>query len=270
MHVLNGFSTRRKSSKPRDLHIRKISFSGCSLSSGCSMDSASTTSTTRGPGHHRSDSDASYDPLRLHPIAQPPPRLHERAYIPSPSRRQDDSPRTFFHDASSSGSSSSAWSGYGVSVFEYDDSDAEVDEDEDAAVIEQVHSNSMPPMTTPLDHKDAGDASDDDDDDYFFMKTLAKRPQMPRSHWSESTIQTLAQLTPAVSSTIATPAERLEDPIEQARMMLPNLSRKHDGVAARPRMRAMDSVEQLVKRGGWKRKAIVMDEHEKIAPTEMN
>ncbi|KAM3451846.1 hypothetical protein MY3296_004993 [Beauveria thailandica] len=267
MHVLNGFSTRRKSPKPRDLHIRKISFSGCSLSSGCSIDSASTTSTTRGPSHHRSDSDASYDPLRLHPIVQPPPRLHERAYISSPRRRQDDSPRTFFHDAGNSSGSGSAWSGYGVSVFEYDDSDTEVDEDEDAAVVEQVQSNSMPPMTTPLDHDDAGDASDDDD--YFFMKTLAKRPQMPRSHWSESTIQTLAQLTPAASSTIATPAERLEDPIEQARMMLPNLSRKHDTVPARPRMRAMDSVEQLVKRGGWKRKAIVMDKQENIAPTDI-
>ena len=258
MHVLNGFSTRRKSPKPRDLHIRKISFSGCSLSSGCSIESASSTSTTRGPSHHRSDSDASYDPLRLHPIAQPPPRLHERAFIASPKRRQEDTPRTFYSD-SDTGSA-----GYGVSVFEYDDSDTEVDEDEDA-VFEQVHTNSMPPMSSPLDH----DADESDDEDYFFMQLAKRRPQMPRSHWSESTIQTLAQLTPAASNK-ATPAERLEDPIEQARMMLPNFSYKHSTVPVRPRMKAMDSVEQLVKRGGWKRKAVLLDNQENTTPTEMN
>lgn len=260
MHVLNGFSTRRKSPKPRDLHIRKISFSGCSLSSGCSIESGSSTSTTRGPSHHRSDSNASYDPLRLHPIAQPPPRLHERAYIASPKRHQDATPRTFYDDGDNG--SSGEWSGYGVSIFEYDDSDTEVDEDENA-VFEQVHSNSMPPMTSPRDHDDVDES---DDEDYFFMQ-LAKRPPMPRSHWSESTIQTLAQLTPATSN-LATPAERLEDPIEQARMMLPNFSRKHNTVPARPRMKAMDSVEQLVKRGGWKRKAVLLDDQENMAPSE--
>ncbi|TQV97939.1 hypothetical protein V2A60_006350 [Cordyceps javanica] len=261
MHVLNGFSTRRKTRKPRDLHIRKVSFSGCSLSSGCSIDSASSTSTARGPGHHRSDSDASYDPLRLHPIVQPPPRLHERAYIASPKRRENDSPRTLFdgRDAGSDGQ----WSGYGVSVFEYDDSDTEVDEDEDGT-MEQAHNTDMPPMATPIDHE----ADESDDEDYFFMQ-LSKRPQLPRSHWSESTIQTLAQLTPAASN-IATPAERLEDPIEQARMMLPNFSWKHNTIPARPRMRAMDSVEHLTKLGGWKRKAVALDNQENIAPADGN
>lgn len=267
MHVLNGFSTRRKSNKPRDLHIRKVSFSGCSLSSGCSIESASSTSTARGPGHTRSDSDAGYDPLRLHPIAQPPPRLHERAYIVSPKRptttmSSSTTPRTFYNDRPSTGASDK-WSGYGVSIFEYDDSDTEVD-DEDAAVFEQVHSNSMPPLSTPLDIPAGDDESDDED--YFFMQ-LARRPPMPRSHWSESTIQTLAQLTPAASNNMATtPAERLEDPIEQARMMLPNFSWKHNTLPARPRMKAMDSVEQLVKRGGWKRKALLLEDQENIAP----
>ncbi|ATY59620.1 hypothetical protein CCM_05243 [Cordyceps militaris CM01] len=263
MHVLNGFSSRRKTPKPRDLHIRKISFSGCSLSSGCSIDSASSTSTARGPSHHRSGSDASIDPLRLHPIAQPPPRLHERAYITSPRRRPDESPRTFFHGRDTDSSSGGGSGGeYGVSVFEYDDSDTELDDD-DETVFEQVHTNSMPPMTSPLDH----DADESDDEDYFFMQ-LAKRPRLPRSHWSESTIQTLAQLTPATSNR-ATPVERLEDPIEQARMMLPNFSYKHSTVPARPRMRAMDSVEHLVKLGGWKRKAVVLDK-ENGAPTDTN
>ncbi|KAJ6779461.1 hypothetical protein PWT90_00767 [Aphanocladium album] len=266
MHVLNGFSTRRKSPKPRDLHIRKVSFSGCSLSSGCSIESSSSTSTARGPGHVRSDSNASYDPLRLHPIVQPPPRLHERAYIVSPKRPTTGSssttPRTFYDDRSTAGSDE--WSGYGISIFEYDDSDTEVDEEE-GDVFEQVHSNSMPPLSTPLDLT----ADESDDEDYFFMQ-IAKRPQMPRSHWSESTIQTLAQLTPAASNNMATtPAERLEDPIEQARMMLPNFSWRHNTVPARPRMKAMDSVEQLVKRGGWKRKAVHLNNQENIAP-EMN
>lgn len=261
MHVLNGFSTRRKSPKPKDLHIRKISFSGCSLSSGCSISSSSSTSTTRGPSHSRTASGASYDPLRLHPIVQPPPRLHERPYIVSP-KRQVETPRTFLNDRSTGVSD---WSGYGVSVFEYDDSDTEVDDEEEEDVFEQVHSNSMPPLTSPRDHAD----DESDDEDYFFMQQITKRPQLPRSHWSESTIQTLAQLTPAASN-LVTPAERLEDPIEQARMMLPNFSFKHSTVPARPRMKAMDSVEQLVKRGGWKRKALLLDNQESIAPTEMN
>lgn len=263
MHVLSGFSTRRKSpNKPRDLHIRKVSFSGCSLSSGCSISSSSSTSTARGPSHSRSDSDASYDPLRLHPIVQPPPRLHDRPYIVSPKRQDDKTPRTFYNDRSTG---SDEWSGYGVSIFEYDDSDTEVDDEDTDDVFEQVHSNSMPPMVTPMDHGAAGES---DDEDYLFMQ-LAKRPPMPRSHWSESTIQTLAQLTPAASN-IATPVERLEDPIEQARMMLPNFSRKHATVPARPRMKAMDSVEQLVKRGGWKRKALLLDNQEDVAPVELN
>ncbi|OAA54934.1 hypothetical protein ISF_08205 [Cordyceps fumosorosea ARSEF 2679] len=263
MHVLNGFSSRRKTPKPRDLHIRKVSFSGCSLSSGCSIDSSSSTSTTRGPSHHRSDSNSSYDPLRLHPVVQPPPRLHERAYIASPRRRPEDSPRTLCNDRAPG--SAGQWSAYGVSVFEYDDSDTEVDEDDETPALEPVHSNSMPPMTSPLDIED----DESDDEDYFFMR-LAKRPQLPRSHWSESTIQTLAQLTPAPSNTSTTPAERLEDPIEQARMMLPNFSWKHHTVPARPRMRAMDSVEHMAKLGGWKRKAVVLDNQDSLVATETN
>ncbi|KAJ2975721.1 hypothetical protein NQ176_g5366 [Zarea fungicola] len=264
MHVLSGFSSRRKTPKPRDLHIRKVSFSGSSLCSGCSISSSSTTSTStaRGPSHTRSNSNASYDPLRLHPIVQPPPRLHERPYIVSP-KRQVETPRSIQNELDTSISSNEGnWYGYGVSIFE-DDSDSELEEDDEDDVFDTVQSSSMPPMSGSMDHTD----DESDDEDYFFMQ-LAKRPPMHRSHWSESTIQTLAQLTPVTSTTAITPTERLQDPIEQARMMLPNFSYKHATVPARPLMKTMDSVEHLAKRGGWKRKAVALDQ-ENVAPSGM-
>ncbi|KAK3186790.1 hypothetical protein K4F52_004536 [Lecanicillium sp. MT-2017a] len=265
MHVLSGFSQRRKSpNKPRDLHIRKISFSGCSLSSGCSWtsdeSSFSSSASTERICHSRSGSGASgasFDPLRLHPVSQPPPRLHERPFIVSPTSTRHYSHGTTFYDDGVS-EVGSAYQGYSMSVFDYDDSDTEVDDEDDGpgqppAVME------LPPLASPMDH----DTNDKEEaQDYFFL-TLAKRPPMPRSHWSESTIQTLGQLTPAVSSATTPRGPVAEDAaVEQARMMLPNFSYKRATVPKRPQIKPMDSVEQLVKRGGWKRRAVLLDGQE--------
>ena len=257
MHVLSGFSQRRKSpNKPRDLHIRKVSFSGCSLSSGCSWateSSESSTSTAR-ICHSRSGSGASgasFDPLRLHPVSQPPPRLHERQFIGSPTRHYGHGSKTFYDEADED----DGYQGYSMSVFDYD-SDTEVEE-EDAE--EQQFDMELPPLASALDHNTN---DKEEPQDYFFLQ-LAKRPPMPRSRWSESTIQTLGQLTPAASNA-GTPRGPAGDEaaVEQARRMLPNFSYKRATVPKRPQIKPMDSVEQLVKRGGWKRRGLLLDSEE--------
>lgn len=237
MHLSIGH--RRQGSKARDLHIRKVSFSGCSLASGCSFESTSTTSTTRPPWHARSDSSGSYDPLRSHPIVHPPPRLQDRAML-RPSSGDSAQMATFFNDTESE----DEYTGYPMSVFEYDtDEESVFDRDDD-----------LPPLASPSDHSDV---DDDEPSDYFFME-FARRPAFPRSRWSDSTIQTINQLTPAISSAntpdviehaIAVPLPRLQQ--------LPNFSYKRNTVPKRPTIQASDSVEDLVKRGGWKRRGIV-------------
>lgn len=246
MHVLSGLGHRRKSSKTRDLHIRKVSFSGCSLASGCSFESNSSTSTSRPTLHTRcgsSGSNGSFDPLRSHPIHQAPPRLSDRPIIRPISRPQTEPLTTFYNDEESE----DEYRGYPISVFDEDDTDDD---------FESVYADStmdMPALTSPSEH--SNDESDDEPSEYFFLD-FAKRPQLPRSRWSESTIQTINQLTPAISN-VDSPLyieQAIAVPLPQK---FPNFSYKRNTVPRRPSIHASDSVEDLIKRGGWKRRGIV-------------
>lgn len=239
MHVLgHSFCEKRKSTKrPRDLHIRKVSFSGSSLS-GCSLSS--------------SDSTASAVTAILQPqhADHAPRRLHERAMISSPSRR--DQPRSFFDDADS----------IAVGSDDEDEEDGDDDVDMDQFVME------MPPHTPEADH--SGDSQQEPMMDYFHFH-LTKRPSLPRSRWSESTISSIqtieAMPTPGASfSTIAT--EQEDERTSMLMEMPPNFSYKRavSTPAAtnnkRPPMKHLDSIEEFVKRGGWKRRGIVFQQEE--------
>jgi hypothetical protein len=239
MHVLgHSFCEKRKHTKrPRDLHIRKVSFSGSSLS-GCSLSSSDSTASA------------------VTAIIQPqhadhaPRRLHERALLASPSRR--DHPRSFFDDADS------------VVVDSEDEDDGDDDVDMDQFVME------MPPQT-PEENHTGHDRQQEPMVDYFHFH-LTKRPSLPRSRWSESTIQSVQTIesmpTPGASfSTATTDAQEEQGPPVKVEMP-PNFSYKRAVStpaatnAQRPPMKRLDSIEEFVKRGGWKRRGIVFNQEE--------
>jgi hypothetical protein len=243
MHVLgHSFSQKRKSSKrPRDLHIRKVSFSGSSLSSGGSLSSSSSTSTftprTYSPSH--TDSAIALDPLSLHPTFQAPARLNERPLIRTESPRWKEAV-SFFNDDDSEDD------------YETDELPEEEDEDDfevkpQGLTCRHQPDMALPPHASPLDHNahERHEASD------YFMLQLTTRPPIPRSRWSESTIQTLDSLTPSCASGTSA--------VDEA---VPNFSYKRNTVPKRPTMKTGDSVDNFIKRGGWKRRGIVFHNEE--------
>ena len=241
MHVLgHSFSQKRKSTKrPRDLHIRKVSFSGSSLSSGSFSSSSSTsTLTPRNFSPSRIDSAIPVDPLQLHPTFQAPARLNERPLIRTESPRWQEAV-SFFDDDDTEDED------------EYDELPENEDYDDDFAVKPQGltcrHQPEMalPPHASPLDHTDQHETTD------YFLSQLSKRPPMPRSRWSESTIQTLDSLTPSCAAGTAAVDE-----------VVPNFSYKRNTVPKRPTMKSADSVDNFIKRGGWKRRGIVFHNEE--------
>lgn len=227
MHILNrGFGSRRKSSskRPRDLHIRKVSFSGSSLSSGCSLSSSasSASSTFSSVATPVASTPTAFrpeiDPLHLNPAFHAPPRLFERPYknlLPA-----------------------------------NDCSDLE-DQDEDQLTAK---------------------ALEQEPEDYFF--TSLSPPPAPRapspepfSRWSESTVATLDFEVSQDSDDATSDSEDDEDVLQMRR-----LSRRSSHRAAalqtlslnlaymqpkRPPMKSVDSVENYMRRGGWKRRGIV-------------
>jgi len=176
------------------------------------------------------------------------------------------------------------------------------------------------------DEADAEPETDDDEaGDYFMMKTYTRRPPMPRSHWSESTIQTLDFTTPAAAPSVSAPPQSAPTPLRQSLVQLdaesaedqspsqplddllaaydddevqtptpeeaqtptseegqtptpereqrlgslerqvrqsryPNFSYKRNTVPRRPPMKTADSIDDFIKRGGWKRRGIVFQQ----------
>lgn len=259
MHVLgHSFSQRCKRSKrPRDLHIRKVSFSGSSLS-GCSLSSSDSTASAR----------TAIIPPQYAEHA--PARLHERAYKAGqkqPPRLAPAYPSTFYDDDIDADDDDYGY--FGDATLEEDSSD---EDDENLPHFEME----MPPHASSMDH-DTGHDRYEDSGDYFFM-TLAKRPAMPRSRWSESTIQSVQTIdalpTPgSVISTAITETAFDQGPPVVIEMP-PNFSYKRavstpaatskpvSTASRRPPMKTMDSIDEFVKRGGWKRKGIVFQQEE--------
>jgi hypothetical protein len=198
---------RKTNTKVRDLPIRKVSFSGCSLSSGCSYDSASTaTASPRSATSSimsssptfsdssslmRPDSAVGLDPLHLHAAHhQPPARLMDRPLIKMDERRQYQEAATFYDDAE-------------------DDEDDYVEDDEkrhfsiDGAHFDMVTSGPISPQGWISETEDltARNDSPREADDYFTTQPQqsardsfgsSRRPEL-RSHWSVSTVNTLGE-----------------------------------------------------------------------------
>lgn len=248
MHVLGAsFSQRRKSSKrPRDLDIRKVSLSGSSLASACSFSSTASTTSTGTFGQRSTDSAVAFDPLHLHPTyGVAPPRLSERPYASK--YRSSRSPRweeavSYFDDDSSDDEEEED---------SYDDTDDDTLTEEDMSdggvVIGEDKERFMPPHASPLDHAELDGSPPQD----YFLRQLAKRPPMPRSQWSESTVHTVGTL--ESESSVATPVQLVG---------IPNFSYKRVTVHRRPPVKMADSPDNFVKRGGWKRRGIVFHQDE--------
>ncbi|KAF4450679.1 hypothetical protein F53441_6220 [Fusarium austroafricanum] len=251
MHVLHGFGQRRKSSRrPRDLHIRKVSFSGSSLSSGCSLSSSSSStisavSTPAAPTPTATRPEI--DPLNSHPAFHAPPRLYERPFI-----RMDD-------------------------VY-YGTDEAVIDEEdcvEQDVAAQQPTEMALPPHVSPMD---VADEEGNEPRDYFFT-TLSKRPPMPKSRWSESTIQSIQTFEEDEDDSEVTQSEDSEDENDDASVLEMRRPSRHasalkpvsinttytarPGLAPkRPPMRSLDSVDNFIRRGGWKRRGIVFQKEE--------
>lgn len=290
MNVLHrGFSHHRKSApkSPRDLHIRKISLSGCSVGSWDSASSTCSSAATptmptfpsaRSETAITARSSFENNPLGSHPSYQAPPRLANRPYIQHDQRRAYTAPdvgnsglgSTFFHDDTEDEDDGCP---YGFSENDAETMELPLHE-------EQPRNMELPPAASPLDYS-AHERSQPQD---YFLFQLSKRPPMPRSHWSESTIQTLQSFddlddlasgtcTPAgeidltevdfpsteSSSDESTTVVGIAEPV----VILPNFSYKRPSVPPRPSMHATkDKVEEVSKMGGWKRRGVVFNKNE--------
>ncbi|KAI5467895.1 hypothetical protein BGZ63DRAFT_372463 [Mariannaea sp. PMI_226] len=262
MHVLgHGFGSRRKSStkRPRDLHIRKISFSGSSLSSACSLSSSTSTPvatpTARTPTTATSSTfRPEFDPLQLNPAFHAPPRLFER-----PFKNIDPVPE----------------------VFGYDN-----DEEEDIIVHEDAEEHTpQKALPASVNHDEDLHYKTQEPSDYFF-NALAPPPQpqsrrpsaVNLSRWSESTIASLDfEVNQDSESEEEDTTSDFEDDDDNDVLEMRRLSRRASHRAAalqtlslniaytarpvnapkRPPMRSLDSVDNYIRRGGWKRRGIV-------------
>lgn len=287
MHVLgHSFSQKRKCTKrPRDLHIRKISFSGSSLSDGSLSSSTSTVSAYTAlptPQHHMAS------PIMTSPSQTAAPlRLHERPFKSSRSPSTGRTTTTFYDDTAVSDDDEDLHYSY-----YYDGGSGKMDEAGSILEVEgtQFHME-LPPHAEHIETDTPQAADQCEPADYFFFQhVVSKRPPMPGSRWSESTIQTLNEEDMTPSTAQPTPIcdegdydleedeededddssidEPLEMPARQVRLeALPNFSHKYQRTvsapeARRPPMRTMDSVDDFIKRGGWKRRGIVFDRRE--------
>lgn len=280
MHVLgHSFSQKRQCTKrPRDLHIRKVSFSGSSVSDGSLSSSTSTVSVGTAlptPPQHYLASPFVTSPTQT----SAPLRLHERPFKSSNSPSVGRTTTTFYDDTAVSDDDDDLHYSY------YYDGKA----DEAGSILEvegtQFHME-LPPQAEHVE-MDTPQADQHEPADYFFFSHVSKRPSMPRSRWSESTIQTLNEDDMTPSTVQATPIceeeeedeeedveddSSIDEPLEiyQAPKVrlesLPNFSHKYQRTVSAPEARrpAMmtDSVEDFIKRGGWKRRGIVFDRRE--------
>ena len=293
MHVLgHSFSQRRKSCKrPRDLHIRKVSFSGSSLSSGCSSSLGSASTTTSSTYTARG--------IRPGSAGQAPPRLFDRPFIhavdPSPSTTlYADTPTSFYDDTEDDDEEEEAETGEG-----YNEDVREID-----IFAQQPLEMELPPHTSTPDHN-TNHEREAASQDYFRLQ-LAKRPPLPRSHWSVSTVQSLDDdLTPGGSvmslDTPATPTYTYGEDSDGAtpQVLLASVAAAPATIGLalgyaetptvvttttttkamtgaegsitppptpkRPPFKAGDTVENFIKRGGWKRKGVVFNQKEVTA-----
>ncbi|KAK1978157.1 hypothetical protein LZ30DRAFT_226122 [Colletotrichum cereale] len=216
-------SSTKSMRHPEALHTRKPSLTN----SVSSSDSSSSTHSSRSTGTVRRSRVLDFDPLSQHPTFHPPPRLFERPFIHNSQSIEDDVISSYFSS-------------------------------QEAAAAEQKQQ---------LKQQDRSQEQAAEGDDYFLFKVqqhiAATRPQLPRSHWSESTINTMASAAEEEeddedSSENGSIGE--ERPVRESQWQNFSHKRAIPPNARRPQMKSLDSVEDFIKRGGWKRKGIVFQQ----------
>ncbi|KAG6032907.1 hypothetical protein E4U19_007041 [Claviceps sp. Clav32 group G5] len=286
MHVLgsigHGFGQRRKNSSPKNLNIRKISLPCLSTSGSSSFSSSSSTMSAPEPSSARSRTGShGFGPLSLHPTfhqqqQQPPPRLHDRPLI-SPRQKDQYEPPSFFHDDDFAESADEE---------DFDDRQTVIGDDEEytfcrAQVLHFSHCPqpkemilSSSPRTSAVDHETMVDVVDGSESRDYYMRQLAKRPAMPCSRWSDSTIQTLDFVDIAPDETLSDEddEEDTEEDVEEEEEKkkeevcigapMPNFSRKRITTPSRPPLRSLDSLDDFMKKSGWKRRGVIFDRSE--------
>lgn len=245
---------KARRAKPEIIHIRKPSLSN-------SVSSASSTSTARSPHHpSRRTPPLGMDPLSLHPAFAPPPRLSDRPFIMT----QDD------HSARYSG----------------------VDDDDVLGHYFEGKTDAMPAPPTDSPTPMQNGSARDEGGDYFMYKlhmlehqeaqrqqvldSMAERAPLNRSRWSESTIQTIDMDEDEESESDDESVLEMRAPMER-KAKYPaswqNFSYKRDPLTPasprRPAMKTMDSVEEFIKRGGWKRRGIVFNSEDVRSESSM-
>lgn len=303
--------------RPEIVHVRKPSLSN-SVSSAdssstvqSSSPSSSTSSTFSSPRSvKRHTRVLEHDPLNLHPPFVAPPRLNERLFIMPQNdhcERLRDAEQEETHEA------------YHLAA-------------EEAAPTKDTD-DSVPPLDspTPMQHqlatnherKQAATRSTEGGDYFLYKLGLVQqherqqreamaaadarplsgsssRPVLPRSHWSESTIQTLDMSgTPVVEDDDDEDEEAEDEDYDEDdededdvdlsafEMVRPEPSRavswqnydssrkrrsaSSPSISASPRrppMKSLDSVEEFIKRGGWKRRGIVFNDEKSTTAEE--
>ncbi|TDZ38573.1 hypothetical protein CTRI78_v010804 [Colletotrichum trifolii] len=221
-------SSRSSKRHPEALHTRKPS-----LSNSVSSNDSSSTQSTRSTIRHTRVLD--FDPLSLHPTFQAPPRLYERPIIHNPQSIEDHVINSYLNEEQHSKPRFAA-----------------------PMPAPPVDSPRTPSQQTQRSRELAAEG-----DDYFLFKVqqhiAATRPQLPRSHWSESTIQTVSADDEDVDADDDDGSVDSEErPVRESRWQ--NFSHKRHTPPRRPQMKSLDSVDDFLKRGGWKRRGIVFEQ----------
>ncbi|OLN96405.1 hypothetical protein CCHL11_00666 [Colletotrichum chlorophyti] len=221
---------------PEALHTRKPS-----LTHSVSSSDSSSTQSTRSSGTARHTRVLDFDPLSLHPTFQPPPRLYERPFIHNSQSVEDDVLDSYFSSQ-----------------------EALAEQQAKASFAAAIPDMPVPPVDsprTPIQQQERSRELAAEGDDYFLFKVqqhiAATRPQLPRSHWSESTIQTLDGGQDDEEDEEGSIVDE-ERPARESQWQ--NFSYKRNTPPRRPQMKSLDSVEDFIKRGGWKRRGIVFEQ----------
>ncbi|KZL75902.1 hypothetical protein CT0861_00928 [Colletotrichum tofieldiae] len=230
---------------PEALHTRKPS-----LSNSVSSSDSSSTQSTRSTGTVRHSRVLDFDPLSLHPTFHPPPRLYERPFIHSSQSLEDDVISSYFSSQ-----------------------EAAAAEQAKASFAAAVPGMPAPPVDsprTPIQQQERSREHAAEGDDYFLFKVqqhiAATRPQLPRSHWSESTINTMASARDDDDDDDDEDSSEngsivgQERPVRESQWQNFSHKRSSPPGARRPQMKSLDSVEDFIKRGGWKRRGIVFEQ----------
>ncbi|KAK2048763.1 hypothetical protein LZ31DRAFT_538852 [Colletotrichum somersetense] len=255
---------------PEALHTRKPS-----LSNSVSSNDSSSTRSTRSTGTVRRSRVLDFDPLSQHPTFHPPPRLFERPFIHNSHNSQsiEDEVISSYFSSQEAAAAEQAKAAAVPSMPALAPAPAPAPRVESSRTPIQVQQQQQQQPRQPQNRSRELAA---EGDDYFLFKVqqhiAATRPQLPRSHWSESTINTMASAADEEgedgeaenddddSSSEDGSIVGQERPVRECRWQ--NFSHKRPSApsARRPQMKSLDSVEDFIKRGGWKRKGIVFQQ----------